>query len=61
MCFGHDGEGALRESLERKGASRRGLMRGAAAGAAGAAALTVGGPAMAGTSSARGRGGHRPR
>jgi sugar phosphate isomerase/epimerase len=42
MCFGHDGEGALRESLERKGASRRNLIRGAFAGAAGAAALGAG-------------------
>ena len=37
MCFGYDGEGALRRSLEEKGASRRSLFRGAAAGAAGAA------------------------
>ncbi len=37
MCFGYDGEGALRRSLEEKGASRRSLLRGAAAGAAGAA------------------------
>lgn len=63
MCFGYDGERALRESLEKKGASRRGLLRGAMAGAAGAAALTAGGPAMAGTPSANGKGrrGHRPR
>jgi sugar phosphate isomerase/epimerase len=43
MCFGYDGEGALRRSLEEKGASRRSLFRGAAvvgaAGAVGAAAL----------------------
>ncbi|GAA5113268.1 sugar phosphate isomerase/epimerase [Alloalcanivorax gelatiniphagus] len=56
MCFGYDGDSALRESLERKGASRRGLLRGAAAGAAGAAALTVGAPAVA--SSSRGGRGH---
>jgi sugar phosphate isomerase/epimerase len=34
MCFGYDGEGALRDSLARKGASRRSLIAGAAAGAA---------------------------
>ena len=63
MCFGHDGERALRESLEKKGASRRGLLRGAVAGATGAAALTAGGPALAGTPSANGKGrvAHRPR
>ncbi len=38
MCFGHDGEGALRRSWEEKGASRRTLVRGAALGAAGAVA-----------------------
>ncbi len=47
MCFGYDGESALRESLERKGASRRGLLRGAAAGAAGATVLGMGAPALA--------------
>ncbi|MBC2932473.1 sugar phosphate isomerase/epimerase [Nocardioides sp. zg-1228] len=47
MCFGYDGDAALRESLERKGASRRGLIRGAAAGAAGATVL-AGSPAFAG-------------
>ncbi|PKH40669.1 Sugar phosphate isomerase/epimerase [Nocardioides alpinus] len=47
MCFGYDGDAALRESLERKGASRRGLMRGAVAGAAGATMLTAGSPAFA--------------
>ena len=47
MCFGYDGDAALRESLERKGASRRGLLRGAAAGAAGAAVLAAGSPALA--------------
>ena len=47
MCFGYDGDAALRESLERKGASRRGLLRGAVAGAAGATVLGVGGPAIA--------------
>ncbi|WP_205471606.1 sugar phosphate isomerase/epimerase [Nocardioides sp. SYSU D00038] len=38
MCFGHDGEAALARSLAEKGASRRSLFRGAAAGAAGLAA-----------------------
>jgi sugar phosphate isomerase/epimerase len=47
MCFGYDGDAALRESLERKGASRRGLLRGAVAGAAGATALAAGSPALA--------------
>lgn len=42
MCFGHDGDRALRESMEKKGASRRTVIRGAIAGAAGAAALGVG-------------------
>lgn len=57
MCFGYDGEGALRDSLEQKGASRRSLIRGAAAGAAGvAAAASLAGPAVAHGS--RGRGGH---
>jgi len=47
MCYGHDGDAALRESLERPGASRRGLLRGAVAGAAGATVLAAGGPALA--------------
>lgn len=53
MCFGHDGERALRESLEQKGASRRTLIRGAVAGAAGAA--TLGGLAAAPASAAGAR------
>jgi sugar phosphate isomerase/epimerase len=48
MCYGYDGDAALRESLERKGASRRGLLRGAVAGAAGATVLAAGSPAVAG-------------
>lgn len=40
MCFGFDGDSALRRSLEQRGMSRRSLIRGAAAGAA---ALGVGG------------------
>lgn len=47
MCFGYDGEGALRDSLEMKGASRRSLLRGAAVGAAGVAAIGAAGPAVA--------------
>lgn len=47
MCFGYDGDAALRESLERKGASRRGLLRGAVAGAAGATVLAAGSPTLA--------------
>jgi sugar phosphate isomerase/epimerase len=47
MCFGYDGEGALRRSLDQKGASRRGLLLGATAGAAGLATLGTAGPAAA--------------
>lgn len=62
MCYGHDGDAALRESLERKGASRRGLLRGALAGAAGAAALGVAAPATAHGGPRGGHGGgHGPR
>lgn len=51
MCFGHDGDGALERSLAQKGASRRGLLRGAAGVAAGATALgAVASPAVAGGS-----------
>lgn len=39
MCYGYDGEGALRQSLERRGMSRRSVLRNALVGAAGAAAL----------------------
>ena len=42
MCFGFDGEAALRRSLVEKGAPRRGVLRGAAAGAVGLAALGAG-------------------
>lgn len=63
MCFGYDGEGALRRSLEEKGASRRSLFRGAAAGVAGAAVLGSGlaVPASASTRHGhdRGHGGRR--
>jgi hypothetical protein len=61
MCFGFDGEGALRRSLDQKGASRRSLLRGAAAGAAGVAAvgagLGLGSPAAAHDRDQHGRGG----
>ncbi|MBJ7358771.1 sugar phosphate isomerase/epimerase [Nocardioides sp.] len=56
MCFGYDGEGALRRSLEEKGASRRSLLRGAAVGAAGVAGVAAVGAAA--PAQARGRGGH---
>jgi len=55
MCYGHDGDAALRESLERKGASRRGLLRGVVAGAAGAAVLGAS-PAVAGKGPGKGHG-----
>jgi len=58
MCFGYDGDAALRESLERKGASRRGLIRGAVAGAAGATVLAAGAPAVAGKPGAHPGQGH---
>jgi sugar phosphate isomerase/epimerase len=47
MCYGYDGEGALRDSLERRGASRRSFLVGSLATAAGAAALGTAGPAAA--------------
>lgn len=57
MCFGYDGEGALRRSLEARGMSRRSLVRGALAGAAGVAALGAVGagasPAQAGRPAVR--------
>lgn len=60
MCFGYDGHGALRESLERKGASRRSLLSGAVAGAAGITALGAAAPAMAaGPKPGRGHGGKK--
>ena len=58
MCFGYDGEGALRRSLEEKGASRRSLFRGAAVGAAGVAGAAVLGGGLAAPAEAHGgRGG----
>lgn len=61
MCFGFDGERALRDSLDQKGASRRSVFRGAAlgaAGAVGAAALGAAGPATAHGDRGRGGRGH---
>jgi sugar phosphate isomerase/epimerase len=59
MCFGYDGEGALRRSLEEKGASRRSLFRGAAVGAAGVAgAAALGGGLAAPAQAHESRGGH---
>ena len=55
MCFGFDGERALRDSLQRKGASRRSLLAGAAAGAA-----VLGGAAPA-VARGGGHGGHGSR
>ncbi len=57
MCFGFDGEGALRRSLDQKGASRRSLLRGAAVGAAGVAAVGSG-LGLAGPARAHSGGGH---
>ena len=48
MCYGYDGEGALRRSLAERGMSRRSVLRGALFGTAGAAALATAGPAAAG-------------
>jgi sugar phosphate isomerase/epimerase len=59
MCFGYDGEGALRRSLAEKGASRRSLFAGAAAGVAGAAVLGGGLAAPAAARGGRGGHGHR--
>lgn len=60
MCYGYDGETALRRSLETQGASRRGILRTAVAGAAGAAAIgALGAPAEA--AGTRGSGNGRDR
>ena len=56
MCYGYDGEAALRQSLERQGASRRGLLRGAAAGAAGVTAIGALGAPSAEAASGKGKG-----
>ncbi len=54
MCFGHDGDKALDESLAAKGSSRRSLFRGAAA--VGAAGLVTAAGAPAYATKGRGRG-----
>ncbi|WP_432476629.1 sugar phosphate isomerase/epimerase family protein [Nocardioides sp. GXQ0305] len=48
MCYGYDGEGALRRSLAERGMSRRSVLRGAALGTAGVAALGTADVAVAG-------------
>ena len=55
MCFGFDGDAALRESLEQKGAHRRGLL----AAAGGIAALALAGPAAAAAGVSQDRDGRR--
>ena len=47
MCYGYDGNAALEESLARRGTTRRGLLRGAAASVAGAAVVGAVGTAPA--------------
>lgn len=47
MCYGYDGEGALRRSLAQRGVSRRTIFTGALAGIAGAATLGGVDPAAA--------------
>jgi len=54
MCYGYDGEGALRRSLAEKGASRRGLFRAAGGVALGSAALATTGASTAAAAGARG-------
>lgn len=55
MCFGYDGDEALERSLAAKGASRRGLLRGAAGAAAGVAALGTLSAAPAGAAAGQAR------
>ncbi|GAA3748208.1 sugar phosphate isomerase/epimerase family protein [Salinactinospora qingdaonensis] len=47
MCYGFDGEGAVRRSLSERGLSRRGALRTALGGALGASLLVAGGTAPA--------------
>ncbi len=47
MCYGYDGEKALRRSLAERGMSRRSVLRGALLGSAGAAAIATSGAAAA--------------
>ncbi|MFB9313330.1 sugar phosphate isomerase/epimerase family protein [Nocardioides plantarum] len=61
MCFGFDGEAALRRSLEERGSSRRQMLRGTAAGVGGAvglAALASAAPASASAGSPQRHGQH---
>ncbi|MFB7798080.1 sugar phosphate isomerase/epimerase family protein [Isoptericola sp. NPDC056134] len=63
MCYGFDGDDALRRSLETRGShpsgvSRRTLLRGSLTGAAGVA---LAGTAATGSATARPRAGHGPR
>jgi len=55
MCFGYDGEAALRESLEKRGMSRRLLLRSAVATAAGVTAVGATASASAGASAGAAR------
>jgi sugar phosphate isomerase/epimerase len=64
MCFGYDGEAALRRSLVEKGAPRRHVLRGAAAGVAAlgvASGLASGAGAAAAAAPGERRGHFRPR
>jgi sugar phosphate isomerase/epimerase len=62
MCFGFDGEGELQRSLAKKGALRRNVLRGTAAGAVGLAALGSGAvSASAVAAGSTGGQGHGPR
>jgi len=61
MCFGFDGEAALRRSLEERGSSRRQMLRGTAAvggGAVGLTALASAVPAGASAASTKRHGQH---
>ena len=59
MCFGFDGEAALRRSLEERGSSRRQMLRGTAVGVGGAVGLAaLAGTAPAGASSPQRHGRH---
>jgi len=55
VCHGYDGHSALCESMERRGTSRRGFLRGAAATLAGAAAAGAGAAAPASAVARRNR------
>ncbi|GAA5123807.1 sugar phosphate isomerase/epimerase [Haloechinothrix salitolerans] len=59
MCYGFDGEGAVRRSLEEKGLNRRRALRTALGGAVGAGLLAAGVGAPAAQAVTRGAGPHR--